>query len=108
MIQLAGEERNPLFKRRKEENGQAQPQFYGTSYLFASFALIGQPYSGHESRTSLEIYSRLSLSDAQETYEQVMKRFPLQEQRNIYSTHLSLMPATLPLVTAYVAPPQEI
>lgn len=40
-------------------------------------ALI-QPYSGHESRTSLEIYSRLSLSDAQETYEQVMKHFPIQ------------------------------
>lgn len=40
-------------------------------------ALI-QPYSGHESRTSLEIYSRLSLSDAQEAYEKVMKNFPIQ------------------------------
>lgn len=40
-------------------------------------ALI-QPYSGHESRQSLEIYSRLSLIEAQEAYEQVMKQFPLQ------------------------------
>jgi len=39
-------------------------------------ALI-QPYSGHESRKSLEIYSRLSLSDAQEKYEQVMEKFPI-------------------------------
>lgn len=39
-------------------------------------ALI-QPYSGHESRQSLEIYSRLSLSDAQPVYEQAMQRFPI-------------------------------
>nr|WP_265576289.1 tyrosine-type recombinase/integrase [Thermogemmatispora aurantia] len=40
-------------------------------------ALI-QPYSGHESRQSLEIYSRLSLADAQKEYNQVMGRFPIQ------------------------------
>ncbi len=40
-------------------------------------ALI-QPYSGHESRQSLEIYSRLSLADAQKEYDQVMGRFPIQ------------------------------
>lgn len=40
-------------------------------------ALI-QPYSGHESRQSLEIYSRLSLADAQHEYDQVMGRFPIQ------------------------------
>ncbi len=40
-------------------------------------ALI-QPYSGHESRQSLEIYSRLSLTDAQREYDQVMGRFPIQ------------------------------
>lgn len=39
-------------------------------------ALI-QPYSGHASRTSLEIYSRLALSDAQESYDQVIDRFPV-------------------------------
>jgi len=39
-------------------------------------ALI-QPYSGHESRKSLEIYSRLSLSDAQPSYNQAMEHFPL-------------------------------
>jgi integrase/recombinase XerD len=40
-------------------------------------ALI-QPYSGHESRQSLEIYSRLSLADAQKEYDQVMGHFPIQ------------------------------
>jgi integrase/recombinase XerD len=40
-------------------------------------ALI-QPYSGHESRKSLEIYSRLSLTSAQDIYEQIMRQFPIQ------------------------------
>lgn len=40
-------------------------------------ALI-QPYSGHESRQSLEIYSRLSLGEAQPVYEQAMGTFPIQ------------------------------
>jgi integrase/recombinase XerD len=39
-------------------------------------ALI-QPYSGHASRQSLEISSRLALADAQEEYEQVIGRFPV-------------------------------
>lgn len=39
-------------------------------------ALI-QPYSGHESRQSLEIYSKLSITDAQSEYESVIKRFPI-------------------------------
>ncbi|MDA8301107.1 MAG: tyrosine-type recombinase/integrase [Actinomycetota bacterium] len=39
-------------------------------------ALI-QPYSGHASRKSLEIYSRLSLADAQGTYDDAIKRFPV-------------------------------
>lgn len=39
-------------------------------------ALI-QPYSGHESRQSLEIYSRLSIGDAQEEYDSVIKEFPV-------------------------------
>jgi len=39
-------------------------------------ALI-QPYSGHESRKSLEIYSKLSLADAQENYENLIKKFPV-------------------------------
>ncbi len=33
-------------------------------------ALI-QPYSGHATRTSLEIYSRLALADAQHTYDSI-------------------------------------
>jgi len=38
-------------------------------------ALI-QPYSGHETRQSLEIYSRLSLSDAQDAYDKAIDNFP--------------------------------
>ena len=39
-------------------------------------ALI-QPYSGHESRQSLEIYSKLSIGDAQENYENIIRKFPV-------------------------------
>jgi integrase/recombinase XerD len=39
-------------------------------------ALI-QPYSGHASRTSLEIYSRVALADAQGSYDKVIERFPV-------------------------------
>ncbi len=39
-------------------------------------ALI-QPYSGHDSRESLEIYSRLALSAAQQEYNAVISRFPV-------------------------------
>jgi hypothetical protein len=34
--------RKTCFTCRKAERGQAQPQLYGTSYFFVSFALIGQ------------------------------------------------------------------
>ena len=39
-------------------------------------ALI-QPYSGHESRASLEVYSKLSLGDAQPIYDSKIKDFPV-------------------------------
>lgn len=39
-------------------------------------ALI-QPYSGHESRQALEVYSKLSLADAQESYDENIKDFPV-------------------------------
>ncbi|HYU45714.1 MAG TPA: tyrosine-type recombinase/integrase [Terriglobales bacterium] len=39
-------------------------------------ALI-QPYSGHASRQSLEIYSRLAIGEAQAAYDQVMDKFPV-------------------------------
>jgi integrase/recombinase XerD len=39
-------------------------------------ALI-QPYSGHASRQSLEIYSRIALADAQDTYEGIIDQFPV-------------------------------
>ena len=39
-------------------------------------ALI-QPYSGHASRQSLEVYSRLALGDAQPEYDRVISKFPV-------------------------------
>ncbi|MER5326846.1 tyrosine-type recombinase/integrase [Streptosporangium roseum] len=39
-------------------------------------ALI-QPYSGHASRTPLEIYSKIALGPAQETYDSVIDQFPV-------------------------------
>lgn len=39
-------------------------------------ALI-QPYSGHESRQSLEVYSRLSITDAQKEYDKIIDQFPV-------------------------------
>ena len=39
-------------------------------------ALI-QPYSGHETRKSLEVYSKLSLDKAQDIYDKNIKDFPI-------------------------------
>jgi integrase/recombinase XerD len=39
-------------------------------------ALI-QPYSGHQSRQSLEVYSKLSITEAQKEYEKTIKQFPI-------------------------------
>jgi hypothetical protein len=39
-------------------------------------ALI-QPYSGHDSRQSLEIYSRLAIGEAQAEYDRAIGRFPV-------------------------------
>jgi integrase/recombinase XerD len=39
-------------------------------------ALI-QPYSGHETRQSPEVYSKLSLSEAQDSYDDNIKDFPI-------------------------------
>lgn len=39
-------------------------------------ALI-QPYSGHESRKTLEIYSKLSITEAQKKYNNVINKFPI-------------------------------
>lgn len=36
-----------------------------------------QPYSGHATRQSLEIYSKLSINDAQKKYDEVISRFPV-------------------------------
>ena len=39
-------------------------------------ALI-QPYSGHESRKSLEVYSKLAITAAQAEYNDAINRFPI-------------------------------
>ncbi len=39
-------------------------------------ALI-QPYSGHETRKSLEVYSKLAITDAQFEYNEVVNKFPV-------------------------------
>ncbi|WP_423202244.1 hypothetical protein [Legionella rowbothamii] len=36
-----------------------------------------QPYSGHAKRDSLEIYSKLSLANAQDKYNDVIGDFPI-------------------------------
>jgi len=39
-------------------------------------ALI-QPYSGHETRQSLEVYSKLSLAESQKAYDEIIDKFPI-------------------------------
>ena len=39
-------------------------------------ALI-QPYSGHKSRQSLEVYFKLSITEAKKEYEKVIRDFPV-------------------------------
>jgi hypothetical protein len=39
-------------------------------------ALI-QPYSGHATRRSLEIYSCIALSDAQQAHDDAIRRYPV-------------------------------
>jgi len=36
-----------------------------------------QPYSGHSTRQSLEVYSKLSITEAQEEYDRVINKFPI-------------------------------
>jgi integrase/recombinase XerD len=36
-----------------------------------------QPYSGHASRASLEIYSHVALANAQHTYDGVINQYPV-------------------------------
>lgn len=40
-------------------------------------AALIQPYSGHESRKSLEVYSKLAITDAQQEYNEVINKFPI-------------------------------
>ncbi len=36
-----------------------------------------QPYSGHASRQSLEVYSRLAIAESQDEYNSIIERFPI-------------------------------
>jgi integrase/recombinase XerD len=54
-------------------------------------ALI-QPYSGHESRKSLEVYSKLAITDAQQEYNEVINKFP-----NLITSTLRVVSASLVL-----------
>ena len=36
-----------------------------------------QPFSGHETRQSLDIYSKLSLAESQKAYDNVIDTFPI-------------------------------
>ena len=44
-------------------------------------ALI-QPYSGHATRQSLEIYSRIALADAQHAYNEAITSYPVQTENS--------------------------
>jgi integrase/recombinase XerD len=44
---------------------------------FLVAALPTRPYSGHTTRTSLEIYSKIALSHAQDAYDTVIDTFPV-------------------------------
>jgi integrase/recombinase XerD len=52
-------------------------------FLFTSLKTQGiddaliQPYSGHATRQSLEIYSRIALANAQEAYDQAIGHYPV-------------------------------
>ncbi|MFB4166152.1 tyrosine-type recombinase/integrase [Alteribacillus sp. JSM 102045] len=50
-------------------------------------ALI-QPYSGHSNRQSLEVYSKLAITETQDGYNQVIDDFPVQSPEN-HTSNLS-------------------
>jgi integrase len=72
-----------ILGRYAEKSGLAHnmPLHRLRHFLFAWLKVQGvddaliQPYSGHESRTSLEIDSRMALSNAQQPYDGVIDRF---------------------------------
>jgi integrase/recombinase XerD len=45
--------------------------------MWVSQASWLDPYSGHATRQSLEIYSRLALADAQQRYDDAIGDFPV-------------------------------
>lgn len=65
--------------RARAQHATAPP----THFLFTWLKTQGvddaliQPYSGHATRTSLKIYSRLAITDAQREYDAVIDRFPV-------------------------------
>ena len=79
--------RGPRLARPSRHRGGATPQHAPPHrlrhFLFTWLKSQGiddaliQPYSGHTSRQSLEIYSKLALTDAQHTYNDAIRHFPV-------------------------------
>jgi integrase/recombinase XerD len=78
--------RGPRLARPSRHRGGATPQHAPhrlRHFLFTWLKSQGiddaliQPYSGHTSRQSLEIYSKLALTDAQHTYNDAIRHFPV-------------------------------
>ena len=74
-----------ILNRYSKEAGMEQPLFPRAlrHFLFTWLkkqniddALI-QPFSGHETRKSLEIYSKLSITESQKSYDEIIDKFPV-------------------------------
>jgi hypothetical protein len=68
-------------------------------------ALI-QPYSGHATRQSLEIYSRIALADAQQAYDGAIGRYPSETFLWHERDRRGRRDARLPLVTRLLPAPR--
>jgi integrase/recombinase XerD len=74
-----------ILNRYSKEAGVSQPLFPHAlrHFLFTWLKKQGiddaliQPYSGHDTRKSLEVYSKLSITEAQQNYNQIIGRFPV-------------------------------
>jgi hypothetical protein len=60
-----------------EDRSQGMRSTWPASSTTASCHSLGTALLGHASRTSLEIYSRVALADAQHSYDKVIERFPV-------------------------------
>lgn len=74
-----------ILNKYSNEAGMSQPLFPHAlrHFLFTWLKKQGiddaliQPYSGHETRKSLEVYSKLSITEAQQNYNGIIGKFPV-------------------------------